>query len=201
MKDRKHLSPEDESPLLLMQTIIYSRVTKHATKSPFPYCGSVNCCIFYRPYYNINVHWTYKQQSTCLRMEGSKIQKLFRERKRKIETGWPLSGIAWWNKLWWSFRKRGLSWRLKENCHFHSTESFWLQPDSALLFIWTNPRSLDGHLNSRYQNEGFSMTLDWSFITFREVERVKWASAGFCFSHLQFKLILKSLKAPIVFYR
>ena len=53
-----------------VQTIIYSRIhKKQSTKSP------------------------------SLRMEGSKIQKLLRE--RRIETDWQLSGIAWSNKLWW----------------------------------------------------------------------------------------------------
>ena len=27
----------------------------------------------------------------------------------------------------------------------------------------------DGHLNSRYQNEGFSRSLDWSFTTYRNL--------------------------------
>ena len=45
---------------------------------------------FYRTYCNINIHLAYNQQSTCPRMEGSKIQKFFRERKRTIGTGWQL---------------------------------------------------------------------------------------------------------------
>ena len=63
-------------------------------------CKTLNSCgasvlIFYYS----RVHKKQSTKSLSLRMEGSKIQKLLRE--RRIETDWQLSGIAWSNKLWW----------------------------------------------------------------------------------------------------